>query len=96
MGEGEGGGGQDEDLVGSPSPSSPPTEGRGDFVGLRLFNYGLLSNDARIVNKRLRLSLLNAFHVTVTECRNGLRSHNHSSVFNIFYTIKNPPSILNA
>jgi len=31
MGEGEGGGGQDEDLLGPPSPSSPPTEGRGDF-----------------------------------------------------------------
>ncbi len=44
MGEGEGGGGQDEDLLGSPSPLSPPTEGRGDFVRLCLFNYGLLSN----------------------------------------------------
>ena len=33
MGEGEGGGGQDEDLLDSPSPSSPPTEGRGDFAG---------------------------------------------------------------
>ena len=31
MGEGEGGGGQDKDLLGPPSPSSPPTEGRGDF-----------------------------------------------------------------
>ena len=31
MGEGEGGGGQDEDFLGPPSPSSPPTEGRGDF-----------------------------------------------------------------
>ncbi len=44
MGEGEGGGGQDEDLLGPPSPSSPPTEGRGDFVGIYLFNYGFLSN----------------------------------------------------
>jgi hypothetical protein len=44
MGEGEGGGGQDRDLLGPPSPSSPPTEGRGDFVGLCLFKYGLLSN----------------------------------------------------
>jgi len=43
-GEGEGGGGQDENLFGPPSPSSPPTEGRGDFVGLCLFNCGLLSN----------------------------------------------------
>jgi len=31
MGEREGGGGQDEDLLGPPSPFSPPTEGRGDF-----------------------------------------------------------------
>ncbi len=31
MGEGEGGGGQDEDLLGPPSPSSPPTMGRGYF-----------------------------------------------------------------
>ena len=45
MGEGEGGGDQEEGLVGFPSPSSPPAEGRGDFVGLRLFNYGLLSNN---------------------------------------------------
>ncbi len=44
MGEGEGGGGQYEDLLGPPSPSSPPTEGRGDLVELCLFNYGLLSN----------------------------------------------------
>jgi hypothetical protein len=29
---------------GPPSPSSPPTGGRGEFVGLCLFNYGLLSN----------------------------------------------------
>jgi hypothetical protein len=28
MGEGEGGGGQDEDLLCPPSPSSPPSEGR--------------------------------------------------------------------
>jgi len=28
---------------GPPSPSSPPAEGRGDFLGLCLFNYGLLS-----------------------------------------------------
>ena len=55
MGEGEGGGGQDVDLAGSPSPSSPPrirdprpTEGRGDFVGLCLFNYGLLSKILRV------------------------------------------------
>ncbi len=25
----------------------PPTEGRGDFVGICLFNYGLLSNSVR-------------------------------------------------
>ena len=31
MGEGEGGGGQDEDLMRPPSPLSPPTEGRGIF-----------------------------------------------------------------
>ena len=31
MGEGEGGRGQEKDLLGPPSPSSPPTEGRGDF-----------------------------------------------------------------
>jgi hypothetical protein len=43
MGEGEGGGGQNETLLGSPSPSSPPTVGRGDFLELCLFNYGLLS-----------------------------------------------------
>jgi len=30
MGEGEGGGGQDEDPL-VPPPLSPPTEGRGDF-----------------------------------------------------------------
>ena len=47
MGEGEGGGGQDEDLLGPPSPSSPPTEGRGDFVGPCLFNYGLLSKKGK-------------------------------------------------
>jgi hypothetical protein len=32
MGEGEGGGGQNEDLLGPPSPLSPPTEWRGDFL----------------------------------------------------------------
>jgi hypothetical protein len=42
MGEGEGGGGQDESLLGPPSPS-PPAEGRGDFLRLCLFNYGPLS-----------------------------------------------------
>jgi len=44
MGEGEGGGGQNKDQLGPPSPSSPPAEGRGDLVGICLFNYGLLSN----------------------------------------------------
>jgi hypothetical protein len=36
MGEGEGGGGQDEDLL-TPSSASPPTEGRGegDFLKRR-------------------------------------------------------------
>jgi hypothetical protein len=43
MGEGEGGGGHDEDLLGPPSSSSPPTKGRGDFVGICLLNDGLLS-----------------------------------------------------
>ncbi len=31
-----------------PSPSSPPTEGRGDLLGLRLFYYGLLSNKLEV------------------------------------------------
>ena len=44
----DGGGGQDEDLLGPPSPSSPPTEKRGDFVRLCLFNYGLLSNSENL------------------------------------------------
>ena len=47
MGEGEGGGGQGEDLLGPPSPSFPPAEGRGDSVGLCLFNYGLLSKSKK-------------------------------------------------
>jgi hypothetical protein len=33
-------------------------------------------NDARIVNKRLRLSSLNSLHVTLTHNRNGLRGLN--------------------
>ncbi len=49
MGEGAGGGGQDKHPFGSPSPSSPPTEGRGDFLGLRLLYYGLLSNCVCII-----------------------------------------------
>ncbi len=32
MGEGTGGGGQDKHPFGPPSPSSPPTEGRGDWT----------------------------------------------------------------
>ncbi len=43
MGEGAGGRGQDTPPLGPPSPSSPPTAGRGDFLGLRLFYYGFLS-----------------------------------------------------
>ncbi len=43
MGEGEGEGGQDEDLLDSPSPLSPPAGGRGDFVVICLLNCGLLS-----------------------------------------------------
>jgi len=56
MGEGEGGGGQDEDLLGPPSPSSPPTEGRGDFVGICLFNYGLLNKSLRYIISNMRSS----------------------------------------
>jgi len=33
-------------------------------------------NEARIVNKRLRLSALNSLHVTLTDNRNGLRNLN--------------------
>jgi hypothetical protein len=33
-------------------------------------------NDARIVNKRLRLMSLSSFRVTVTELQNGLRNRN--------------------
>ncbi len=32
MGEGEGGGGRNENLLGSPSPSSPPTGGGAIFL----------------------------------------------------------------
>jgi D-alanyl-D-alanine dipeptidase len=47
MGEGAGRGGQDKDLLGPPSPLSPPTEGRRDFLGLCLFNYGFLNNNVQ-------------------------------------------------
>ncbi len=43
MGESEGGGRQNEYLLGPPSLSSYCAKGRRNFVGLSLFNYGLLS-----------------------------------------------------
>jgi len=54
---------------GPPSPSSPPAEGRGDFLGLCLFNYGLLSNYSKAVREDQRrlclfwgVSLMLIFH----------------------------------
>jgi hypothetical protein len=44
MGEGVGGGGQDEELLGPPSPSSLPPRGGTIFGRICLINYGLLSN----------------------------------------------------
>jgi len=56
MGEGEGGGGQDKDLLGPPSPSSPPTEGGESFGRISLINYGLHIKKISIVDS-LVLSL---------------------------------------
>jgi hypothetical protein len=43
-------------------------------------------NEARIVNKRLRLSSFNSFYVTIAELRNGLRNLNRNRLaLNHFY-----------
>jgi len=63
MGEGEGGGGQDEDLL-IPPPLHPlPPRGGEIFGRICLINYGLLSNSKLITqNSQLSISQLLSDH----------------------------------